>query len=237
MPRDSLEVAIGDRTLALLSGDITKIPADAIGNAANSGLRGGGGVDGAIHRAGGPAIMRELDAIRRRIGKCAAGDAVATGAGNLPGPVGSACRRPHLPGWNARGGRDSRRVLSALHGTRGRAWGQIADASCNQHGGLWLSHRPSGRYRCPHGCRVSQGSRNATQSGHVRALRKRSVPCVSAGIEQFPGVGSVTADRGRAASSKLRAGSRPRVKRRRRIALRGPAGDLENAPPAWLRSP
>ncbi len=84
MPRDSLEVAIGDRTLALLSGDITKIPADAIGNAANSGLRGGGGVDGAIHRAGGPAIMRELDAIRRRIGKCAAGDAVATGAGNLP---------------------------------------------------------------------------------------------------------------------------------------------------------
>ena len=84
MPRDSHEVVIGDRMLALRSGDITKIPADAIGNAANAALRGGGGVDGAIHRAGGPAIMHELNAIRQRIGKCAPGDAVATGAGNLP---------------------------------------------------------------------------------------------------------------------------------------------------------
>ena len=84
MPREPLEVTIGDTTFALLPGDITKIPADAIGNAANSALRGGGGVDGAIHRAGGPAIMRELDAIRERIGECAPGNAVATGAGNLP---------------------------------------------------------------------------------------------------------------------------------------------------------
>ena len=84
MPADPLEVPIGERTFALQSGDITKIRADAIGNAANSALRGGGGVDGAIHRAGGPAIMRELDAIRKRIGTCAPGDAVATSAGNLP---------------------------------------------------------------------------------------------------------------------------------------------------------
>ncbi len=53
-------------------------------NAANSALAGGGGVDGAIHRAGGPAIMRELDAIRERIGSCQTGDAVATTAGKLP---------------------------------------------------------------------------------------------------------------------------------------------------------
>ena len=84
MPSDPLELKIGNRTLALQSGDITKVRADAIANAANSALRGGGGVDGAIHRAGGPAIMRELDAIRKRIGECAPGDAVATGAGNLP---------------------------------------------------------------------------------------------------------------------------------------------------------
>ena len=78
------EIAIGSRKLKLQTGDITKVSADAIGNAANSQLRGGGGVDGAIHRAGGRSIMRELDEIRARIGRCPAGDAVVTGAGRLP---------------------------------------------------------------------------------------------------------------------------------------------------------
>jgi len=70
--------------LELMEGDITRVAADAIVNAANSALAGGGGVDGAIHRAGGPEIMHELDAIRRRIGSCATGSAVATAAGKLP---------------------------------------------------------------------------------------------------------------------------------------------------------
>ncbi|HXG34383.1 MAG TPA: O-acetyl-ADP-ribose deacetylase [Bryobacteraceae bacterium] len=70
--------------LRLVVGDITKVPADAIVNAANSALRGGGGVDGAIHRAGGPEIMGELDQIRRRTGGCPTGSAVATTAGKLP---------------------------------------------------------------------------------------------------------------------------------------------------------
>ena len=69
--------------LRLLVGDITRVPADAIVNAANSGLAGGGGVDGAIHRAGGPSIMRELNAIRAKIGRCPTGAAVATSAGDL----------------------------------------------------------------------------------------------------------------------------------------------------------
>src|SRR6184192_1689999 len=72
------------KLLRLIEGDITRIPADAIVNAANSALAGGGGVDGAIHRAGGPEIMRELDGIRKQIGRLAAGDAVATAAGKLP---------------------------------------------------------------------------------------------------------------------------------------------------------
>ena len=84
MLRAEFKISVKDRELSLVIGDITKIPADAIGNAANSRLAGGGGVDGAIHRAGGPAIMRELDQIRPRIGQCPAGDAVATRAGKLP---------------------------------------------------------------------------------------------------------------------------------------------------------
>lgn len=84
MLRAEFKIGIKDREFSLVAGDITKIPADAIGNAANSRLAGGGGVDGAIHRAGGPAIMRELDQIRGRIGQCPAGNAVATSAGKLP---------------------------------------------------------------------------------------------------------------------------------------------------------
>jgi O-acetyl-ADP-ribose deacetylase (regulator of RNase III) len=70
----------------LITGDITKQDVDAIVNAANSSLMGGGGVDGAIHRAGGPSIVEECRQIRaERYGTgLPTGEAVATGAGKLP---------------------------------------------------------------------------------------------------------------------------------------------------------
>ncbi|WP_025143092.1 O-acetyl-ADP-ribose deacetylase [Pedobacter jeongneungensis] len=70
--------------LELIKADITEINADAIVNAANSSLLGGGGVDGAIHRKGGKAILEACIAIRDKQGKCKTGNAVITTAGNLP---------------------------------------------------------------------------------------------------------------------------------------------------------
>lgn len=102
-----LRYEVNGKVLELVRGDIIAQEVDAIVNAANSGLRGGGGVDGAIHRAGGPDIMREC----RQLGGCPTGEACVTTAGRLKaryvihavGPV-----------WSG-GGRDEPALLAGAY--------------------------------------------------------------------------------------------------------------------------
>ena len=93
-------------TLELIQGNIVEAQVDAIVNAANSGLRGGGGVDGAIYRAGGPSIMEEC----RKIGGCPTGSAVSTTAGRLPAKY-----IFHAVGPIYSGSRDDERLLTSAY--------------------------------------------------------------------------------------------------------------------------
>ena len=83
MEKQAREFVIKQARLSIIQGDITKQATDAIVNAANPGLMGGGGVDGAIHRAGGPAILEECKQIVASQGRLPTGKAVITTGGNL----------------------------------------------------------------------------------------------------------------------------------------------------------
>ncbi|MEA2103754.1 MAG: O-acetyl-ADP-ribose deacetylase [Candidatus Cloacimonadota bacterium] len=101
-----MRVKINNTTLSLKIGDITEEKVDAIVNAANSSLMGGGGVDGAIHRAGGGEILAECKLIRSKYGRCSTGQAVITTGGNL-----SAKYVIHTVGPVWRGGSDNEKQL------------------------------------------------------------------------------------------------------------------------------
>jgi O-acetyl-ADP-ribose deacetylase (regulator of RNase III) len=83
MKESGKEIKVNNARISVMQGDITGQATDAIVNAANSGLMGGGGVDGAIHRAGGPAILEECKEIVSRQGRLPTGKAVITTGGNL----------------------------------------------------------------------------------------------------------------------------------------------------------
>jgi O-acetyl-ADP-ribose deacetylase (regulator of RNase III) len=84
MDNSTDEYRVGSATVVLTQGDITRQNTDAVVNAANPSLMGGGGVDGAIHRAGGPAILEECKRIVEKTGRCPTGEAVITTAGDMP---------------------------------------------------------------------------------------------------------------------------------------------------------
>jgi O-acetyl-ADP-ribose deacetylase (regulator of RNase III) len=109
-PREEagVEREFAGRKLQLVRGDITEETTEAVVNAANSSLLGGGGVDGAIHRAGGPAILEECRAIRARQGECPPGEAVMTTGGRL-----AARHVIHAVGPVWRGGRGGEKALLA----------------------------------------------------------------------------------------------------------------------------
>jgi O-acetyl-ADP-ribose deacetylase (regulator of RNase III) len=107
-----MEITVKKTTVSMIQGDITKQATDAIVNAANSSLMGGGGVDGAIHRAGGSAILEECKKIVARQGRLPAGQAVITTGGNLKaryvihtvGPI-----------WRGGGGNEAALLKSAYY--------------------------------------------------------------------------------------------------------------------------
>lgn len=132
-----MQIHVNTVTITSSIGDMTAWEGDVIVNASNSGLYGGGGVDGAIHRVGGPQIAEECSLIRKKLGGCLPGEAAITTAGNLPaqyvihtvGPI-----------WKGGGGSETALLascyrstldLAVAHGARSIAFPNISTGIYN----------------------------------------------------------------------------------------------------------
>jgi len=139
-------LVIGRTRVEIVAGDITTQDVDAIANAANSSLMGGGGVDGAIHRAGGPAVDAECKEIVRRQGRLPAGKAVITGAGNMPARHVIHTVGPVYPGK----GRDDARSVSSAAATLASCFTEsLALADANGLASLAFPAISTGAYGYP----------------------------------------------------------------------------------------
>jgi O-acetyl-ADP-ribose deacetylase (regulator of RNase III) len=159
--------------IELVQGDITKQEVDAIVNAANESLLGGGGVDGAIHRAGGPAILEEC----RRLGGCATGDAKATTAGDLP-----ARHVIHTVGPVWRGGEANEdELLASCHR---RSLEVAAELDCRTVAFPAIS---TGVYRFPveRAARIALGTTQETLEHHLQIEAVRFVLFSDEHLEAF----------------------------------------------------
>lgn len=154
-----MQMKIGQQTIELMVSDVTTIEVDAIVNAANSRLAGGGGVDGAIHRRGGPAIMAETDVLYPD--GCPTGSAVISTAGKLPakhvihavGPV-----------WGG-GNRGEAELLEAAYR---RCLELAVEHNCR---GIAFPSLSTGAYRYP----VDQAARVALSTA-IEFLRNNDLP-------------------------------------------------------------
>ena len=167
-----MHVEIHGQTLELHQGDITQQAVDAIVNAANSRLAGGGGVDGAIHRRGGPEIMRDTD--RRYPDGCPTGSAVISTAGQLPakyvihavGPV-----------WSGGGRGEAELLAGAYRRSLELAVGARLPKHCLarfEHRRLSLPHGSGGPDRAGYGDRLPPPAWPAGV-GSFRVVRRRRV--------------------------------------------------------------
>ena len=125
--------------IELIKGDITKIEVDAIVNAANTSLLGGGGVDGAIHKAGGKDILEECQKIRNKQGGCRIGQAVITNSGKLPSKFVIHTVGPFWSGGN----NEEESLLSAAY------FNSLTLASNNQVRSISFPNISTGIYRFP----------------------------------------------------------------------------------------
>lgn len=139
----------------VILGDITTLEVDVIVNAANPSLLGGGGVDGAIHRAAGPALLAACKQVLQQQGECPPGHAVITIAGDLPRQRGDPHRGPGLARRRPHGSANPGGCLQKQSAAgRGKQL-SLHCVSGDQHRRVWLSKRGSGGDRRAHRHRVS----------------------------------------------------------------------------------